>query len=46
MITIKEAPPPIINIEDGFSYELCDLVKDCLQKDVSKRPKYKKLLVC
>lgn len=46
MITIREEKPPILKLKEGFSFELCDLVEDCLQKNMFQRPKYKELLVC
>nr|CAG4638542.1 EOG090X08J3 [Cyclestheria hislopi] len=36
--------PPLLSQSQGFSYELCSFIKDCLTKNYKHRPKYKKLL--
>ena len=37
--------PPLLEPQNGFSHEFCDFIRDCLQKDMTGRPKFKDLLV-
>lgn len=45
MVKIRDENPPNLTPDDGFSPEFCEFVGACLRKDMSKRPKYKDLLV-
>jgi len=44
MVKIREEAPPCLKPENGFSPEFCDFIKDCLEKDMTGRPKFKDLL--
>lgn len=42
---IKSQDPPALSTADGFSPEMCDFVKCCLQKDPNRRASTKDLLI-
>uniref|UniRef100_A0A915D6L3 Protein kinase domain-containing protein n=1 Tax=Ditylenchus dipsaci TaxID=166011 RepID=A0A915D6L3_9BILA len=44
MVKIREEQPPLLSPSNGFSQEFCDFIKDCLQKDMAERPKFKDLM--
>uniref|UniRef100_A0A915E016 Uncharacterized protein n=1 Tax=Ditylenchus dipsaci TaxID=166011 RepID=A0A915E016_9BILA len=44
MVQIREEQPPLLSPSNGFSQEFCDFIKDCLQKDMAERPKFKDLM--
>ncbi|KAI6205442.1 hypothetical protein M3Y94_00792400 [Aphelenchoides besseyi] len=44
MARIETDEPPKLSIEEGYTAEFCEFVRQCLQKDIATRPKYKTLM--